>query len=131
MSFGGATFIVGLMIPSGICLFYARREWVKDVMVFREKSWRQRLLMVGVVLASLSQLLVTIFLVRGFRSEGQSYATRASTPWAIANWTSLLSWTLTFVIVILGKGSNRRPLLIWCFVMPITSWLIFMVGYNY
>jgi hypothetical protein len=96
-----------------------------------ELGWRAGLLIVGLVLASLSQLLVTAFLLIGFRSDGQSFATPVSLPWAIANWTSLLTWVLALVTVALGKGTIRRPLLIWGLVIPVTSWIIFMMGYDY
>jgi hypothetical protein len=131
MAVGIAVFILGLMSPAAICLYYAWRGWVKLGTDSREKMWREYLLMVGVVLASISQLLVTTFLIHGYHPEGQSYATRVSLPWLIANLTTLISWILAFLMVILGKGSMRRPLLIWCFVMPVTSSLIFGIGYTY
>jgi hypothetical protein len=89
------------------------------------------LLIVGLTLASLSQLLVTAFLLTGFRAGGQSFATRVSLPWAIANWASLLTWILTLITVALGKGRVRRPLLIWGLLIPVTSWIVFMMGYDY
>jgi hypothetical protein len=131
MSFGIAVFIAAFMVPSAMCLYYAWRAWAKLRMDSTKKGWRERLLMVGVVVASICQLMVTAFLFTGFRSGGQSFATRVSLPWAIANWASLLSWIISLAAATLGKGSIRRPLLIWCLVTPAASWIIFMMGYDY
>jgi hypothetical protein len=119
------------MTPSAICLYYAWRACVKSGIYPTKNAWRAQLLTGGVVLASLCQLLVTAFLLSGFRSGVQSFATRVSLLWAIANWASLISWSLALASVTLGKGSIKRPLLIWCFVTPAASWIIFMMGYNY
>ena len=131
MSIVVVIFVLGLMSPSLICLYYAWKAWVKLGMTPTKNGWRAQVLMVGVMLASLSQILVTAFLLTGFRSGGQSFATRVSLPWAIANWTSLLSWLLSFAAVALGKGSIRRSLLVWCFLIPMASWIIFVMGYDY
>jgi hypothetical protein len=96
-----------------------------------EHGWRSRLLIVGLIFASLSQLLVTTFLLVGIHSGEQSFATQVSFPWAIANWISLLTWVFTLVTVALGKGSSRRSLLIWALLIPVTSWIVIMMGYDY
>jgi hypothetical protein len=131
MTVGTVIFVVSFMSPPAICLIHAWRTLVKIGTGEIEHRWRSRLLIVGLTLASVSQLLVTAFLLTGFHSGGQSFATRVSLPWAIANWTSLLTWILTLIIVALGKGTVRRPLLIWGLVMPVTSWIVFMMGYDY
>jgi hypothetical protein len=131
MSVGTVIFVLGLMSPSVICLYYAWKAWDKLGTTPTKNGWRAQILIAGVMLASFSQLLVTAFLLAGFRSDGQSFATRVSLPWAIANWTSLLSWLLSLAAVVLGKGSIRRSLLVWCFLMPMASWIIFMMGYDY
>jgi hypothetical protein len=131
MSSGIAVLIAAFMVPSAMCLYYAWRACAKLRMDSNKEEWRERSLIVAVLLASLSQLLVTAFLIQGYHLEGQSYATRVSLPWLVVNLTSLLSWLIAFFLVILGKGGVRRPLLIWCFVMPMTSCFIFMSGYTY
>jgi hypothetical protein len=124
-------FVMGFMSPSAICLIYAWRARVKLGVASIGHGWRAGSLVVGLVLASLSQSLVTAFLLVGFRSDRQSFAERVSLPWAIANWTSVLSWILALVTVALGNGRVRRPLLIWGVVIPVTSWIIVMMGYDY
>ena len=131
MSIGIAVLITAFMVPSAMCLYFAWRAWAKLRMDSNKKGWRERSLMVGVVLASLCQLMVTAFLFSGFRADEQSFATSVSLPWAIANWASLLSWIVALAAVTLGKGSIRRPLLIWCLVTPAAFWIIFMMGYDY
>ena len=131
MAIGIVIFVVGLMSPSAICLLYAWRAWVNTGSDSIEHGWRAGLLMVGLVLASLSQLLATAFLLTGLHSNEQSFATRVSLPWAIANWASVLSWILALAAVALGKGRGRRPLLIWGLVIPVASWIIVMIGYDY
>jgi hypothetical protein len=131
MVLGIVVFILGFMSPSAVCLYYALRAWSKLGTNSTTIGWQARLLMVGVVLASVCQLLVTAFLLTGFRSDGQSFATPVSLPWAIANWISLVSWVLALVTVAFGKGGMRRPLLIWSLVIPVASWIIVMMGWNY
>jgi hypothetical protein len=131
MTLGTLIFVMGFMSPSALCLIYAWRAQIKLGMNSIDHGWRAGLLMVGLVLASLSQLLATSFLLVGFRLDEQSFAKPVSLPWAIANWTTLLTWILALVMVAVGSGRIRRPLLIWGLVMPGTSWIIVMMGYDY
>jgi hypothetical protein len=131
MTLGTLILVMGFMSPSAICLIYAWRVRVILGMDSSEHGWRIGALLVGLILASLSQLLATAFLLTGFRSDEQSFASPVSISWAITNWITLLTWILALFTVALGKGPVRRPLLIWGLVMPVTSWIIIMMGYDY
>jgi hypothetical protein len=127
----GKIFVVGFMSPSAICLIYAWWAYVNSRKGPIEPRWRAALLKIGLVLASLSQVLATSFLVQGFRSDAQSFAEPVSRPWAIANTTTLASWVLALVTVALGNGRVRRPLLVWGLVFPVACWVVIMMGYDY
>src|SRR6266700_1811529 len=131
MTFGTVILVLGFMSPSAFCLTYAWRARVKLGTEFTEHGWRAGALIVGLMAATLSQLLATAFLLIGFHSSEQSFAERVSLPWAIANWIMILTWLLALATVALGRGSLRRSLLICGLVMRVTSWIIFMMGYDY
>ena len=131
MTLGTVIFVLSFMSPPAICLIYAWRAWIKIRTDSTDHGWRSSLLKIGLILASSSQLLVTAFLLTGFRSNEQSFTARVSLPWAIANWASLLTWAFTLVMVAVGKGRGRSTLLIWALLIPVTSWIVFMMGFDY
>jgi hypothetical protein len=131
MSAWTTIFVLGFSTPSTICLILGWRAWVKGRSSASEHEWREVLLTIGLILASVCQVLATAFLVNGFRSDRQSFAERVSDLWAVSNWTTTLSWLLVLATVVLGKGRVRLLLLVWALVIPVTSWIVVMTGYDY
>ena len=131
MSVWTSIFVLGFSSPSTICLVLGWRAWVKLRNLAGEHEWRARVLAIGLIFASLCQLLATSFLLNGFRANEQSFATRVSDFWAVSNWITLLSWLFALTTVALGKGRVRSLLLAWALVIPVTSWVVVMMGYDY
>jgi len=67
----------------------------------------------------------------GFRSDAQSFAEPAPTPWRILNWLGVLAWGVTLLTTALGKGRLRLPLFLWCISVPLAAWIVIMMGYDY
>jgi len=78
----------------------------------------------GLCLATLSLVVTSGFLFKGFDSSGQSFAGPPPRHWVILNWLSALAWTLTLLAAALGKGRLRRPLFLWCVCMPLAAWIV-------
>src|SRR5277367_1482637 len=85
----------------------------------RWASWREKLPRIGLPFASLSLLLTTAFLVRGWRWNEQSFANRPPTYWAVLNWINLLSWVSVCFAAFLAKGKLRQSLTVWCISLPL------------
>ncbi len=121
------TFVMG--IPA-ICLIYGWRAR-GQVGTVAETDWRLKVPTPGLWFATLSQLLASGFLIQGFRSDAQSFAEPAPTPWIILNWVSALAWAVALTTAALGKGRLRLPLFIWVLSMPLAAWVVIMMGYDY
>lgn len=110
------------------CLIYG---WWQSSDTVNSESWRQKLLQLGFPFASLSLLLTSAFLIRGWRWHEQSFADRPPTYWAVLNWINLLSWVFGCFAALLGKGKLRRSLMVWCISLPLFAWIAFMLGFDY
>ena len=118
---------VFMVLPTA-CLLYG---WWKSNDAAYSADWRERLPKLGLPLASLSLLLTSAFLIRGWRWDGQSFADRPSTYWAVLNWINILGWAFTCLAAPFEKGKVRRALLVWCISLPLLSWIVFMLGFDY
>jgi len=114
----------------GICLIYGWRVR-GQVGTVTVADWRLKVLTPGLWFATLSQLLVSGFLIQGFRSEEQSFAEPAPFPWDLLNWVSVLAWCAAFVTTALGKGRLRLPLFLWALSIPLVAWIVILMGYDY
>jgi hypothetical protein len=124
-------FIFASITPAVASLGYAWRAHLKNLPEPKSSEWRTRILTIAVFLATLSQLLVTGFLLQGFHGDRQSFVERVSLPWAIANWVTLLGWTFAVVAAAIGQGSAKRPLIFWVLIAPISAWFVVQMGWNY
>jgi len=96
-----------------------------------EDFWRAKLLTLGFYLATLSLVVTSGFLLQGFHSSGQSFAEPPPRHWVILNWISALAWVIVLLAAALGKGRLRRPLFLWCVIMPLAAWIVTEIGYRY
>jgi len=112
-----------------ICLIYGWRAWAQSRPL--QGAWREKILTLGLCLATLSLLVTSGFLFQGFHSDAQSFAEPPPRHWVILNWLSALTWTLALVAATLGKGRLRRPLFLWCLTMPLAAWIVIEMGYRY
>src|SRR5712664_2672252 len=124
-------FVAIFMSLPAICLIYSWRVRYQLDAGPTESGWRARLLTLGLCLATLSLVVTSGFLFKGFDSSGQSFAGPPPRLWVILNWLSALAWTLTLLAAALGKGRLRRPLFLWCVCMPLAAWIVIEMGYRY
>src|SRR5260370_17120649 len=124
-------FIFASIAPAVACLGYAWRGQLRNLHESKSREWRRRILTIAVRLATLSQLLVTGFLLQGFHGDRQSFVERVSLPWAIANWVTLLGWTFVVVAAAIGRGPAKCPLFIWVVIAPISAWFVVQMSWNY
>lgn len=124
-------FVFASITPAVVCLAYGWRARLKGSLESEGNGLRTRILTVALTLATLSQVLVTGFLLQGFHGDRQSFVERVSLPWAIANWITLAGWTFCAVTAVIGRGRARRPLFFWIVIAPVSAWFVIQMGWNY
>jgi len=131
MDFGralGPFVLVGFgMVGPALCLFFG---WLIRNPVSTSVSIREKLLRIGLRLASLSFLLTSSFLLRL-----HYFISPANQPpekfWIPLNWLSALCWASVFVPVLLGKGKPRLALFVWTILCPIFAGMVYVSAYAY
>jgi hypothetical protein len=114
-----------------ICLIYAWYTWSRTKGPISQNGWRERLLPLGLPLATLSLLLISGFLVRGYRWDEQSFSGPPPIHWAILNWIGFSAWIYVCFAAMVGKGKLRIPLSLWCFAMPLLKIACMLMGFYY
>jgi hypothetical protein len=127
MGIKGLLFVTVVMALPASCLIYGWGQIGK----LTQSDWRLMVPTPGLCFATVSQLLVSGFLIQGFRSDAQSFAEPAPLHWMILNWLSVLAWGVTLLATALGKGRLRLPLFLWGLSMPLAAWIVIMMGYDY
>lgn len=128
MTIGAILGVIAVCSPSAICLIFAwlrSKDSLEDASV---QSWRATIAAAGLVLASVSQLLITAFLASGYHSQGQSFAQPAPRAWIVSNSMSVVAWAAVLLAAFLGTGKTKQALLYWAILMPLESGLIIMSG---
>ena len=118
---------VSMAIPAA-CLVYG---WWKTSDASHVQSWRNRLSKIGLLFASLSLLLTSAFLIRGWHWAEQSFGDRPPLYWLALNWFNVISWLFVCFTVVLGAGKLRKVLLIWCVSQPLLAYFALMMSYTY
>src|SRR5271156_791475 len=116
-----------MAVPAA-CLIYG---WWKSNNAPYSGNWREKLPNLGLPLASLSLLLTSGFLIRGWRWDEQSFADRPPVYWAALNWINIFAWAFVCFATLFGKGKLRQTLLAWCISLPLLAWIVFMMGFDY
>jgi hypothetical protein len=119
--------VLGFSTPSIISLILSWRTWMKGRT--SERDWRAGLLTVGLVLVC--QVLAAAFLLSGLHPNEQSFAQRVFNPMGGAELDYFPQLMLVVATVVLGRGRVRYPLLTWAVLIPLTSWMVIIMGYYY
>jgi hypothetical protein len=130
MGIKGALFVTVVMALPTSCLIYGWRV-PGQIGKLTQSDWRLMAPTPGLCFATVSQFLVSGFLIQGFRSDAQSFTEPASTHWIIFNWLSVLAWGVTLLTGAVGKGRLRLPLFLWSISIPLATCIVIMMGYDY
>jgi hypothetical protein len=122
------TFFMGL---PAICLIYPWMTWHRVRREAPQGAWRQTLLTFALPSATLSLILVSSFLVHGYRWDEQSFVGPPPLHWAVLNWISFLAWIFVCVASAIGRGKLRVPLSLRCVAMPLLTIAYMTMGFYY
>jgi len=118
---------VFMALPAAFLIY----GWWKSNDAAYSADWREKLPKLTLPIASLSLLLTSAFLIRGWRWDEQSFVYRPPAYWAALNWINVLGWAFACLAATFGNGKVRRALLVWCISLPLLAWVVFMLGFDY
>jgi len=103
--------VMVFLIPAAVSVLFSWRAWRSAPDRFPLPSWRSRFAFCGLIAATVGYLLETAYMIRGY---AYSYLPGPlSQLWLVMGWTVVLTWIISILAALLGKGRVRLPLFIY------------------
>jgi hypothetical protein len=109
--------VVVFLIPAAVSVIFGWRAWSSSPNPFPLPCWRSWFTFCGLIAATIGFLLETSYLIRDYAYSHLSGP--LSQLWLAMAWTAVLTWIISLLAAVLGKGRVRLPL----FFFVVTSFV--------